>query len=75
MLVGDESREVEQEALIAEKLEYEPLRHLVPALGQLEENLHAQCHVLLELEYGGRDEKAIGKPDRKIVSQGPRRPS
>jgi polyphosphate kinase 2 len=37
--------------------------------------IEAIRHVLLELEYGGRDEKAIGKPDRKIVSQGPRRPS
>jgi polyphosphate kinase 2 len=33
--------------------------------------IEAIRHVLASLEYGGRDDAAIGEPDRKIIGQGP----
>jgi len=36
--------------------------------------IEAIRHVLLGIEYGGRDEEAVGEPDRKVVGQGPRLP-
>jgi polyphosphate kinase 2 len=47
---------------------------IVRANDKRREHLEVMRHVLLSLDYTGRDDKAIGSPDNKIIGKGPKFP-